>query len=218
MHIKGDNIMQIKPVNCSGSFLNKTKLSNNSNISAVSFSGVKRPLIAINAEDFKTETAKKLFKSIRTYCQPVKNGGSISDIKILNENLKFYNHNTIEEFTTSVDTLMTIKNDGEKGLLRLSRMYPNKVKQCILEAHLDKNGQMVRGTYKYGNMQFERDKNNVRRLKINNKTRLPHGENDREWGVTTDNLPIFQQFNDNSSRGMLEIFIELARLYTTLFK
>ncbi len=210
--------MQIRPVNCNDSYLNNNKQKAISNVSALKFSGIRQPLIAIATEDLKTETAKKLFTRIHKYCQMTKNGGNISDIKILNENLKFYNRYRFEDFTTSVDTLMSIKNDSEKGVLRLYRMYPNKAKQCVFEAQLDKNGQMVRGMYKYGNLQFERNKDNVRRLKVNNNQRLPHGDNDREWGLTTEILPIYQQYEDDSTRGMLEIFIELARLYTSVYK
>jgi len=198
--------------------INKSRFENASNVSAVNFYGIKQPLTAIAVEDFKTESAKKLFARIHKYCQLAKNGGDMKDIKILSEELKFYNRKTMEKFTTTVDTLMSIRSDSDKALLKLYRMYPSKDKHCILEAQLDEHGQMVRGFYQYGHLQFERNKDNVRRIRSDERTLLPHGDNDREWGLTIEILPILHQDSDNSSRGTFEIFIELARLYTTLYK
>lgn len=210
--------MQITPISCNGYYQNKTVSKNTSGVSNVFFSGTKQRLIAVATEDFKTETAKKLYSSIHSILQKVGDSGNINDVKIFNENLEFYNKKTSQKFTTNVDTLLSIKKDSDKAILQLLRQYPSKFKHCVFEAELDKDGQMVNGTYLLGHLKFERKNDNIRRMKIGEITLLPHGDNDRDWGISPAILPVLQGYDDNSTRGMYEIFIELARLYTTLYK
>ena len=209
--------MQIRPVNYSDYRINKTTQKSSPVASSVSFSGIRRALTTVAPENFKSDTAKKLFSQIHKYCQILKTGGSLNEVKILSEDLDFLNYKTMQDFTTKVDTLLSIKSDSEKALIKLYRRYQDKTKHCLMEAQLDKKGQMVKGMHHYGRLRFERNKNNIRRLYSYDAKLLPYGDNDKEWGLSKDILPIRHQRGDNSSTGVFEIFIELARLYTTMY-
>ena len=210
--------MQITPISCKVYHQNKTTQKNTSGVPNLAFSGAKQQLIAVATEDFRTETAKKLYSSIHNLFQNIGNAGNINDVKILSENLEFYNKKIRQKFTTNVDTLLSIKKSPNTAVLQLFRQYPSKFKHCVFEAELDKDGQMVNGSYQIGNLKFERKNYNIRRMQVGERTLLPHGDNDREWNITSEILPALQRYGDNSTRGMYEIFIELARLYTTLYK
>lgn len=217
--------MQIRPLSYSEYYPHKLMLKSMPKVSDVNFTGGKQMLIAVKTEDFQTEAAKKLFKTIHSCFQRIGNNGNISDLKILSEELEFYNKRTarykVEKFTTKVDTMLAIQKDPKKATLRLYRRYPNNKQHCVLEAQLDENGQMINGRYQFGHLRFERtngNSNNLRRMFCDDHPMLPHGDNDREWGITAEILPVLHRYGDNSTRGMYEIFLELARLHTSLYK
>ena len=210
--------MQIKPINYEQSYFYKKLHNNTSYASKVNFNGGKQSLVAIATDDFKTNTAKKLYSAIHKFFQKVGDSGNIEEVKILSENLEFYNKYKKEKFTTNVDTLMTIQKNVDKAILKLYRQYPSKKKHCVFEAEFDKDGKMVQGQYNIAHLKFERGKDNIRRIQFGDTTLLPHGYDDREWGLDPRILPALHRCGDNSTRGMYEMFIELARLYTTLYK
>lgn len=208
--------MLISPIKYNNNF-NVMTQRNVLRTSYVSFCGGKQQLVQIKPEDFSTEAATKMFRQISKIFEFLKDGGNINDVRILSEELKFVNRKTGEDFKSKIDILMSIKKDSNKALLTLHRMYPNKRKHCVLEAQLDKYGQMTNGQYHLGHLNFERKNNNLRRMELNDCTIFPDGKNDREWGITANILPPGQEYGDNSSVGMLEIFLELARLHTTMY-
>ena len=211
--------MQIQPINYVKYNSDKIMQKNPSFADKVSFSGGKQQLEAVVTDNFKTETAKKLFTTMQKYYKMLSGGGRINEVKILSENLEFYNYKTNEKFSSVVDTLMSIQKNPQLTIIRLYRMYPNKFKHCIFDAVFDSDGQMTEGEYKIPKIKFERKNGNIRRMEYLSGSILPYGDNDREWvGLSAECLPIYQRYGDNSTRGMYEIFIELARLYTTLNK
>lgn len=210
--------MQIKPISSNKSYFYEKSHKSASYASMVNFNGGKQSLVAISTNDFKTNTAKKLYSAIHKFFQIVGDSGNIEEVKILSENLEFYNKYKTEKFTTNVDTLMSIQKNVDKAILKLYRQYPSKKKHCVFEAEFDKDGKMVQGQYNIAHLKFERGNDNIRRIKLGDTTLLPHGYNDREWGLDPRILPALHRSGDNSTRGMYEIFIELARLYTTMYK
>jgi hypothetical protein len=112
---------------------------------------------------------------------------------------------------------MSIRKDTNRAFLKMHQVAPGKRKRCVFSADLNKDGQMVCGEYSmHSNLKFVRDGNNVRRMNSSgDRALLPHGDNDKEWGLSPEVTPDKEEY---SSYGLFEIFIELARLHTSLYK
>lgn len=210
--------MQVNVINGYNYLKNNVNQATAGKYHAVNFSGGKQQLVAVAKEDFKTENAKKLYSTIQNWFKRIGNSGNINDVKIISEKLEFYDTKTMTRSLTDVDTLMSIRKDLNNAHLKLYRVYPGNDKSCVLSADFDKDGQMVKGNYSISNLKFERTNQNTRRLSYGGyygRTFLPHGDNDREWGLPAELTP---GLAENSTSGLFEIFIELARLHTTLYK
>jgi len=213
--------MQVECVN-NYHFNSKQKTFNTTN--NIGFQGVKRNLIAISADSFKTESAQKIYSKIQRYFQLIGEFGSIKDCKILPEKTKV----KLSKFPFTMDAdanvCLTINKGERNSIIKLYHKYSDaKNKDAdIFEVVLDKNGQMINGQFlPYDNLLFERNNNNIRRMysPLYGETFLPVGGNDREWLCTTTSegkrLSLYN-LTDNTEQGAFEIFLELARLKTVI--
>lgn len=201
--------MQINPISYSCSNSNKIK---SKNVSEVNFLGAKQKLISVNTDSFRTKEAKKIYDKIQGYLKLLKEG-SIKNVKILHENRNGKECYVLRES----DILLSINRSSDNFKLRLSKKYNDHSESTLLEANFDKNGQMFSGYDFERQLHFERTNSNLRRMSSMGNTYLPVGQNDKEWqsnGSTINTIPLIDCVSD----GVYEIFIELARLHTSILK
>ena len=181
-------------------------------------------LIPISTDSFKKEAAKEMFSQIRKYVKAVGNNGALNkEIKIMSDEGHFDpgSHYYLKK---KADVFLNINRDKENNiLLNITRKTVDKTDtHTLLEAAINKDGQMIKGRYPYNNLTFERYGSNLRRMKKNNTQYMPISGNDREWewhncrlsGSCADGR---REATDNNSVGAaFEVFIELARLYTKI--
>lgn len=213
--------MKIAPVTFRVCNYNQTEPKNSFGFSKVNFQAVKPELIPVLTDSFKTETAKKLYTKIQKFLKLIGDSGSIKDVKILSEEGIYYNHRINNEFYSKADIFLSINKNIDTSNLYLLQKYPENPKGVILlDATFNKAGQMVKGYFPPEYLYFERNcakGANVRRMGYCNSDSklLPIGGNDREWHGWLPNRVLN---HDNSTAGAYEIFIEFARLYTSIFK
>ena len=106
------------------------------------------------------------------------------------------------------DVFLSINKGIDKTKIKLT----TKNDTPLIKANFDKDGQMIVGDM--GEFHFERTNKNKRTLATPYGTYKPHGYNDKEWGLS-DNLLRFEECKDNP---IFELFLELTRLYTSIFK
>ena len=202
--------------------VNYDRKQNISNMQNISFQGGKQQLIAIAGDSFKSESAKKLYSKIKRYFQLIGKSGSIKDTKLLHEKTHYFSTKYPYMIDAEADVCLSINKGEKNSKIKLYHKYTDSSKNddLILEATLDRNGQMVNGQFLPESLFFERSNRNLRRIYSDfGKTYFPVGENDREWNYLGDkipsaNSPIYQY--DDSVQGAFEIFIELARLNTSI--
>lgn len=201
--------MQITPISYNTYNLNQMKSRNISNVSKVNFYGVKQKLIPVNTDSFKTETAKKIYAKIQKYLQLVGREGSIKNVKIINENTTNYES----------DILLSINKTLNNSKLRLSQKYNGDSSDItLLEANFNKDGQMILGDLPSENLHFERTNPNIRRITDNEYTYLPIGKSDKDWDANGKRIKNIVPVMDYADDGAYEIFMELARLNTSILK
>ncbi len=94
----------------------------------------------------------------------------------------------------------------------------------LLDAVFDKSGQMINGKFPFKNLTFERQgAKNIRRMKDSENQYLSVAGNDREWDcfgtrITSSCSCIRSADDDNAVGGAFELFMEFARLHTSIFK
>lgn len=197
--------MQITPVSFNYNNYNQMKLSN---VSSINFQGLPQKLIPVDSNSFSTEFAPKLYSKMKKYFHVIGSEGSIKNVKILNGNYETY----------EPDVFLSINKNPNKSKIRLSLKYNGKGDFTLLDAIFNKDGQMVLGELPDDSLHFERSNRNIRRLVHNNCTYLPVGKSDKDWDANgrriRSNLPIDNCVKD----GAYEIFMELARLNTSILK
>ena len=202
--------MQVIPTGYNTYNLNQMKSRNTSNVSQVNFTGTVQKLIPVDINSFKTESARKMYSQIQKFIKVIDTEGIIKDVKIM------------EEKTSQLasDVFLSIDKKTDKCKLTLSQKY-----NCgqgyipLLEANFNQHGQMVSGSFPGRQLYFSRTNRNVRKILDPYTTHRPSGEDDREWGayaskIIGSSLPL----KDNADDGAYEIFMELARLYTSILK
>lgn len=155
------------------------------------FLGLKK-LQPIDTNAFKTDGAMILYAKIKRYLQIIGNAGSVKDVPL----------------TKYDDVFLSINKGIDKTKIKLT----TKNDTPLIKANFDKDGQMIVGDM--GEFHFERTNKNKRTLATPYGTYKPHGYNDKEWGLS-DNLLRFEECKDNP---IFELFLELTRLYTSIFK
>ena len=223
--------MQVQKIHYScNNITNSSKNKNTSRFYNVSFEGGKQKLISISTDSFKFECAKKIYSKMQKYLKLIGNSGSIENIKVMSDKWT-YTYTLIDVFKhlgEEADLLLSINKKPDKTHINLSRKLPGKqMKMTVLDALFDKNGQMINGSFAPEHLQFERNGANVRRMIRKGKQYLPVGTNDKEWdflgqrvgsNIKEDfvyNRTILEE--DNSAGGAFEVFLELARLKTSIF-
>ena len=223
--------MQVQKIHYTcNNITNSSKNKNTSSFYNVSFEGGKQKLISISTDSFKFECAKKIYSKMQKYLKLIGNSGSIENIKVMSDKWT-YTYTLIDVFKhlgEEADLLLSINKKPDKTHINLSRKLPDKqMKMTVLDAIFDKNGQMINGSFTPEHLQFERNGANVRRMIRKGKQYLPVGTNDKEWdflgqrvgsNIKEDfvyNRTILEE--DNSVGGTFEIFLELARLKTSIF-
>jgi len=190
--------------------------------SSISFQSRKPQLITISPDSFKSENAKKIYSKILKYYQLIGKEGSIKDVKLLHEKINDFSSKPPFIYYVDADVCLSINKNDRNSNIKLYHKYQNTKKQdaLILNAILDKNGQMFRGEFFPENLVFERDGKNVRRMYSNfsGDNYLPVGNNDREWSCLGKPKPSAEELIEDSEKGAFEIFIELARLKTSIMK
>lgn len=184
-------------------------------------------LIPISADSFTGETTKKLFKKIQKYVKLAGLNGSIKDAKIMSEEgYSAGRDSTYSQIKKSADIVLSVNRiDGDLHLTLGRNNLDNSRNFTLFDVLFDKNGQMKEGKLPLERISFNRYGANVRRLKKQGMQFLPVGENDREWSNTAGTIispssdsNIWYSKEDNAVGGAFEIFMELARLHTSIFK
>lgn len=184
----------------------------------------KPPLTAISTESFNSETAKKLYLKIKKYFQLIGDVGKVENVKILSENGHYYGNYAryLDGFNTDADIFMSISKNKEAANLTLNRKYsdPSKDRCILLSATFDKDGQMTDGRFPLEGLRYERTGANVRRIRRDKKIYLPVKGNDKAWEFSGRELLAGNNrvcANDDSTKGAFELFIEMARLRTSIY-
>ena len=222
--------MQIQKIHYNyNNIVNSGKNQNTSSFYNVSFEGGKQKLISISTDSFKFESTKKIYSKIQKYLKLIGNEGSIENIKVMSDKWSYtFTLTDVKNLGEEADLLLSINKKSDKAHINLSRKFSDKQKKMtVLEALFDKNGQMINGSFFPEHLQFERNGANVRRMIRKGKQYLPVGTNDKEWDFLGQRVGsnIKEDFvynrtvleEDNSAGGAFEIFLEFARLKTSIF-
>lgn len=200
-------------------------LNFNQKIHNINFKAGKSQLIPVEINSFKTETAKKLYLKIRKYFLLIGDNGSIKNANIMHFVVPDEKLNYFSRKISGTDTLLSINRKSDVSTMHIVQKYPNSFipDTTIMYATFDKNAQMISGQFLSGGLSFERSKGNIRRMQRgpNRNIYMPVGGNDREWDFGGYRIPSTNStilMDDDPFSGMFEIFIELARLKTSLLK
>ena len=180
-------------------------------------------LIPISLDTFKRDSAKTLYSKIRQYVNLIGQNGTIDkEFRIMSEKSSIPDSNYF--LNKDADVFMTIKRADKDLHINLTRRTVDKSNNMVLlEATLNKDGQMINGRYPLHHLTFERYGANVRRMKKYGEQYLPIAENDREWDfcgkrLTGSPSDIRSINGDDCVGGAFEVFMELARLHTSVLK
>ena len=200
--------------------VNYSRQQNISNIQSIGFKGGKHRLISISADSFNSEYTKKLYSKIQKYFQLIGNSGNIKEVKLLHEK-KHYNISKMPyNIDVDADVCLSVnKGDRNSNIKLYHKFSDDKINdKLIFDVTLDKNGQMIQGQFLPQTVSFVREKGNVRRMysDIRKALYLPVGSNDREWSCLGKENLSSHTLIDDSEKSAFEIFIELARLKTSI--
>ena len=161
---------------------------------------------------------------MRKYFQLIGDNGRIENVKVLNESGRYYENmgQYPSGFNSQAEIFLSIYKNHETSNVILHRKYDAPFDGYIIfNANFDKNGQMVYGKLPPDGLTFERNHCNARKIYRDKKIDLPVSGNDKLWecagrDLISGNSRTFT--NDDSTKGAFEIFIELARLKTSINK
>lgn len=201
--------MLISPVNCNSYRGNKTQ--HKIKAQAVNFQGAKN-LQAIDINSFKDDGAKLLYGKIKKYLQIIGNSGKVENVPL----------------NKSGDMFLSI-NKNINSVNKTKILIKNKNNECLMNANFNKDGQMTVGDF--ADIHFERTDRNKRTMYCSEKRKIttyyesrflsPHGYDDREFGFLSSEKSDYitpSAKNGSSKASLFELFIEFARLHTSIFK
>ena len=187
---------------------------------SIGFQGGKQQLIAISADSFSSEYTKKLYSKIQKYFCLIGDSGNIKEAKLLHEKKHCCISKEPYMIEVDADVCLSVNKGDRNSSLKLYHKYSDGKRNddLMFDITLDKNGQMIKGQFFPKCLSFERGKNNVRRMHANlhGDTYLPVGGNDREWNCLGKGNLSPKILIDDSEKSAFEIFIELARLKTSI--
>ncbi len=188
----------------------KAKVTSNKNGSRIEF-------IPINEDSLCTKTGVKLLKKIKLYLQRIGKEGKVPEVTVHTETERLFDNGF---YDVDSKTLLSMNKGANTTHLCLTKKYSNETNSSVLlDAIFDKNGQMEKGRCPSHGLSFERGGRNIRRMKRHNDNYMPISGNDREWDCCGNRLPSVTKSNkDDANAGCYELFLEFARLYTSIFK
>ena len=201
---------------------NQKPLKNTSDIVNINFQGGQK-LIPITKDSLKKKTAQKLYYEIKKYIKLIGENGSVKDVKLPGLSEKaIANVSQYDYFSNDADIFLTINRNDKNTSIQVTRKFVGHSKGIVLlNAAFDKNGQMIQGSFPLENISFVRQKPNIRRMIQRGQQFSPIDGNDREWDCLGRRIPsdlTCMTYYDDSAGGAFELFIEFARLYTSIFK
>ncbi len=194
--------MQVLPIN-SVHISNQQK----NNPHSVTF-GNACPLTGIGK--LKTESGQKIYGKIQKYLRLIGREGKVNDASILNDGAS-----TMK---------LSIDRNARKTVLSLNVLNADSnSKTNLLNALFNENGQMINANLNGGKLHFERKGKNIRKIEEQTgavvRSYRPVGTNDKNWDCHGKNLQLnINNENIDLLNGISEIFFELARLSTSIFK
>ncbi len=195
--------MQILAINKNNYNTNNLKTLNKTNSKSTSFGTRKMTLEPVDVNSFKSDITKIIYNKIQKYTKLLGQEGSVKDVKVFKD----------EDF---IRLSINKTSNNTKITLYDKELESQNKSSAILEANLDNCGQMILGILPNDNLWFERTKTtNVRRIHDRFNTYLPAGYNDREWSLSVKS---YAPKTDNVYHSAFEIFMQLARLNTSVLK
>ena len=208
--------MQVQTINSINGYYHKKQNIN----SGINFQGGKQQLIAISPDSFSSEYTKKLFSKIQTYFKRIGESGSIKEAKLLHEKKRCCISQEPYIIDVDADICLSVNKGDRNSNIKLYHKFSdgNRNDELMFDLTLDKNGQMIRGQFLPETLSFERDNKNIRRMYsgLRGDSYLPIGGNDREWSCLGRKNLSSTTLIDQSDKSAFEIFIELARLKTSI--
>lgn len=190
------------------------------NTSSISFQGGKQQLIAISENSFSSEYTKNLYSKIAKYFKLVGNSGSIKEVKLLHEMKHYCISKEPYVIKVDADVCLSVNKGDRNSNIKLYHKYSDGKRNddLLFDVTLDKKGQMIKGQFFPRYLSFERDAKNIRRMHddLHGDSYLPVGGNDREWSCLGKGNLSPKILLDDSEKSAFEIFIELARLKTSI--
>ena len=209
--------MQVQRIQSSYNNNNKRNIYNTSSIG---FKGGKQQLISITADSFSSEYTKKLYSKIQKYFKLIGDMGNIKEVKLLHEKKHYHISKMPYIIDVDSDVCLSVNKGDRNSNLKLYHKFSDVKKndELIFEVTLDKNGQMIQGQFFPEPLSFVREKGNVRRIysAFSGDSYLPVGGNDREWSCLGGKNLSSTTLIDDSDKSAFDIFIELARLKTSI--
>lgn len=209
--------MQVQRIQSSYNNYNKRNIYNTSSIG---FKGGKQQLISISADSFSSEYTKKLYSKIQKYFKLIGNSGNLKEVKLLHEKKQCCTSKMPYIIDVDADVCLSVNKGDRNSNLKLYHKFSDVKKndELIFDVTLDKNGQMIQGQFIPEPLSFVREKGNVRRMysAYRGDSYLPVGGNDREWSCLGRKNLSSTTLIDDSDKSAFEIFIELARLKTSI--
>ena len=209
--------MQVQRIQSSYNNYNKRNIYNTSSIG---FKGGKQQLISITADSFSSEYTKKLYSKIQKYFKLIGDSGNLKEVKLLHEKKHYRTSKMPYIIDVDSDVCLSVNKGDRNSNLKLYHKFSDVKKndELIFDVTLDKNGQMIHGQFFPHTVSFVRDKGNVRRMysATRGDSYLPVGGNDREWSCLGRKNLSSTTLIDDSDKSAFDIFIELARLKTSI--
>ena len=209
--------MKVQAINNNYSNYNKR---NTYNSSGIGFQGGRQKLIAITADSFSSEYTKNLYSKIQKYFRMIGESGNIKEVKLLHEKKQCSISKEPYMIKLDADVCLSVNKGERNSNIKLYHKFSDGKRndEPMFDVTLDKNGQMVRGQFFPDALSFERGKRNVRRMYsgLSGDLYLPVGDNDREWSCLGKENLSSHILIDDSEKSAFEIFIELARLKTSI--
>ena len=188
--------MLISPINYNS--YRSYKIQPNIKTQAVNFQGIKN-LQAIDINSFKNDGTKLLYGKIKKYLQIIGNIGKVENVPL----------NKSDGIFLSIN-----KNTDKTNIL-----IKNEYDQNLMNANFNKDGQMTVGDLE--EFHFERTGKNKRTIQTPYATLKPHGYDDREFGSSALKIIAYTSPEKDAyypRLSLYELFMEFARLHTSIFK
>ena len=181
--------MLISPLNRMTYNYNQTKTI--SKPKTINFLAAKH-LQPIDPNSFKSNDTKTIYEKIKKYLRIIGNSGKVENVPL----------------NKTDDIFLSIKKDTDRTNMHISTSDP----QRFIDATFNKDGQMTLGDAAC--LHFERSGKNKRIIRSPYGDYTPQGIDDRRWGVSDVGVVTNNYLKDP----LFELFLEFARLYTSIYK